>query len=216
MFASHLARMNKHIERVMFDSTCIIESPNGDGTWTSQGSFVCNVQSTVNAPSTEDRLSALPDEIQQASLFLKADAPIEVGYRVLWNDRIWNMGADTADRSSKGMVRVIITDWKAAIEPVDITFYRMRDGNRFSVGTFTVQIFTNDRSYMLGDPRSDVDSGSASGTTDTGSMTGDHDLSALMIGDWFSLSGRPGRITDVTVVDPERVRCSYIMDRQKV
>ena len=214
MFQSFAASMNGLIEQMMFDSRCLIARPNPDGTWTTLGEYPCNVQATSLSSSVEDHSVAQSDDIKYIYMFIGPDTPVAPGYRVDWGNRFWNVGAENTERATRGLTRVILTDWQIAVEPENITFTRLRNGVRTTVGTYAVHVVLNDFSTLASAGRDVYSGNTALGEIDTGTMVGDADLANVQVGDWFTRNGLPGRVTTVLHGDSERSRIAFSLDRE--
>lgn len=214
MFRMMTPMMNSMIKGGMFDTTCEILGPDPAGNFTSRGVFPCNVQATSLSSSSEDHSVAQSDDMKYIYLFLDPAVEINPGDRVLWGERIWNVGTENTERASQGLTRVILTDWQIAVEPELITFYRVRSGVRSDIGTFSVHVTLNDFSTLASAGRSAYQGDTAMGEIDTGTMVGGPELSAVVVGDWFQREGLPGRVTSLLHSDEERARLTFSLDRE--
>lgn len=213
MFSAFTHMMNRHLLAAMFDSTCEIHRPEGDGTWTPLGEFACNVQADILSPSSEDSRTANADDMKQVSMFVSPETPVQVGNRVLWGERVWSIGADTHERSTQSLVRVVLTDWQTAVEPEEISFWRMSSGSRVPVATLQVHTVVSAYVDAGSEARSTYRGDTARGVAETGVLIAGPDAQVLQVGDWFTRNGKPGRVTAVDTVDPERVKVSVSVER---
>ena len=213
-FRSMAPRMNALIKRTMFDTTCEVLYPAPTGDWISRGVFPCNVQATALSSSTEDHSVAVSDDVKYIYLFLDPAVPIKPGDRVVWGTRLWNVGTENTERTSQGLTKVILTDWQIAIHPENVAFWRMRDGQRVTVGTFEVHVTLNDFSMLASAGRSAYEGNTAAGEIDTGTMVGGPELGAVLVGDFFIREALPGRVTSLLHRDEERARITFSLDRE--
>lgn len=214
MFRMMTPMMNGMIKGAMFDTTCEVLTPTPAGAFTSRGVFSCNVQATSLSSSSEDHSVAQSDDMKYVYLFLAPDVPIAPGDRVLWGERIWNVGTENTERASQGLTRVILTDWQIAVHPELVSFYRVRNGVRTEIGEFSVHVILNDFSTLASAGRSAYQGDTAMGEIDTGTMVGGPELGSVVVGDWFKREGLPGRVTSLLHSDEERTRLTFSVDRE--
>lgn len=206
--------MNALIRGTMFDQICEILSPNALGDWDSLGEFKCNVQASALSSSVEDPAVANSDDVKYTYIYLSPSAPIAPGFRVIWDDRIWNVGTENFERTTKGLTKAILTDWQIAVEPETITFYRVRNNVRTEVGAFVVHVTLNDFSTLASAGRNAYEGNTALGEIDTGTMVGGPELGEVVVGDWFIRDHLPGRVTSLLHRDEERARITFSLDRE--
>lgn len=214
MFNMMSPMMNGIIASAMFDTECEILYPDPAGMFISRGVFPCNVQATSLSSSSEDHSIAQSDDMKYVYLFLNPSVAIAPGDRVIWGSRIWNVGTENTERAAQGLTRVILTDWQIAVHPELITFYRVRDGIRDDIGTFSVHVTLNDFSTLASAGRNAYQGDTAIGEIDTGTMVGGPELSVVVVGDWFQREGLPGRVTSLLHSDEERSRLTFSVDRE--
>lgn len=206
--------MNGFLKAAMFDTTCELQYTTPAGSIVSRGVFPCNVQATALHSSVEDHSVARSDDVKYLYLFLSPEVPIEPGDRVIWGDRIWNVGTENIERSSQGLTKIILTDWQIAVHEEYVTFWRMRNGAKQAIGTFAVHVTLNDFSTLASAGRAAMQGNTAAGEIDTGTMVGGGDLRVVQVGDWFLREGLPGRVTSLLHSDDERARITFSLDRE--
>lgn len=214
MFHNLAPTMNGIIQGTMFDQICEILSPNALGGWDSLGEFKCNIQASALSSSVEDPSVANSDDVKYTYIYIAPSAPIAPGFRVIWDDRIWNVGTENFERTTKGLTKAILTDWQIAVEPELVSFWRYRNGQKHDVGTYEVRVTLNDFSTLASAGRSAYQGDTAQGEIDTGTMVGGPELGVVLVGDWFIRDGLPGRVTSLLHRDEERARITFSLDRE--